>query len=428
MARGYEGAFGRKVNAPWIWLPLAALFALALAPRRLRSWRTADVAVLTAFGASYAVFNTGRIDLSVPMAYPLLAYLLVRLLLLGLGRGRDERHAPLLPAGLLGVGLVFLLGFRAGLNVTDSNVIDVGYAGVIGADKLADGTVLWGGFPPDNQHGDTYGPFAYLPYVPFEQVWPHTGVWGKLQAAHAVALAADLACVGLLYAIGRRLRDHATGLLLAFAWAACPFTLLVLNTNGNDGLVGALVLAALLGASSGAARGACIALAGWAKFAPLGLGPLFLTHGRRDRSPFLLAFGGMTLLAAVVVLYWGDAAQFPERTVGFQAERGSPFSVWGAYGWDTAQRVVQLLGVAVAVGVALLPSRRRDTAGLAALAAAVLIALQLGVTHWFYLYLGWWLGPLLVALLVTPRAPAARPTAPAAARSTPPVAAAVRSG
>ena len=52
----------------------------------------------------------------------------------------------------------------------------------------------------------------------------------------------------------------------------------------------------------------------------------------------------------------------------------------------------------LAVAVALLP-RRRDLVGLSALAAAVLVALQLGVTHWFYLYIVWFLGPALIALL-----------------------------
>ena len=31
---------------------------------------------------------------------------------------------------------LFLVGLRIGLNIIDGNVIDVGYAGVIGADKL----------------------------------------------------------------------------------------------------------------------------------------------------------------------------------------------------------------------------------------------------------------------------------------------------
>jgi NADH:ubiquinone oxidoreductase subunit 5 (subunit L)/multisubunit Na+/H+ antiporter MnhA subunit len=44
--------------------------------------------------------------------------------------------------------------------------------------------------------------------------------------------------------------------------------------------------------------------------------------------------------------------------------------------------------------------------GLAALAAAVVIALQLGVTHWFYLYIVWFLPLVLVALLGRYREPA----------------------
>ena len=98
-----------------------------------------------------------------PLAYPLLLYLLVRMLLVGV-RARAAAREPLrlLRAGrVAGVGVVFLVGFRIGLNVTDSNVIDVGYAGVIGADKLVNGKPLYGDFPKDNQHGDTYGPVNY---------------------------------------------------------------------------------------------------------------------------------------------------------------------------------------------------------------------------------------------------------------------------
>jgi hypothetical protein len=102
--------------------------------------------------------------------------------------------------------------------------------------------------------------------------------------------------------------------------------------------------------------------------------------------------------------------------------------VWGLYGWTTAQTIVQSAAVVLAVAVALVP-RRRDVVGLGALSAAVLIALQLGITHWFYLYIVWFFGPIMVALLgrhvdpealtrpaaATARAPAPphRPAAPA---------------
>ena len=110
----------------------------------------------------------------------------------------------------------------------------------------------------------------------------------------------------------------------------------------------------------------------------------------------------------LLVLGYGGLHEFYDRTLGFQASRGSPFSIWGLYGWDTAQAVVQVAAVLLAVAVAFLP-RRRDLVGLSALAAAVLIALQLGVTHWFYLYIVWFLGPALIALLGDAE-PAERPS------------------
>ena len=79
MARGYAGAFGRVANALWIWLPLCALFVLPFARPPLRLLHL-DLAVLLAFSVSYAFFNAARIDVSVPLVYPLLAYLLARML------------------------------------------------------------------------------------------------------------------------------------------------------------------------------------------------------------------------------------------------------------------------------------------------------------------------------------------------------------
>jgi len=55
--------------------------------------------------------------------------------------------------------------------------------------------------------------------------------------------------------------------------------------------------------------------------------------------------------------------------------------------------------------------RRRDVAGLSAACAAVLIALQLGVTHWFYLYVPWFFGLVMVAVLGRGSEPEERPLA-----------------
>ena len=298
MARGYPGAFGRKVNSPLVWITLTLLFVIPFVdPRRPLRIRHLDLAVLMAFGVSVAFFNDANIDISVPLVYPLMLYLLARMLWIGLRRGRRRDPLRLLvPASWLVVGLLFLVGFRIGLNVADSNVIDVGYAGVIGADRLADGDKLWGAFPKDNEHGDTYGPVNYAAYVPFEQALPWSGRWDDLPAAHAASIAFDLLCLGLLFLIGRRMRGPTLGIALAYAWAANPFTLYAMDCNVNDALVGGLVLGAIAAASSPAGRGALVALAGMAKFAPLALAPLFATH---TRGALRFALGGAAGARAV---------------------------------------------------------------------------------------------------------------------------------
>ena len=438
MARGYPGAFGRAVNSPWIWLGLTALFVLPFVDRRRgRRLVAVDLAAIASLGVSVAFVNDARIGVSAPLAYPPLLYLLGRMLWLGLHRPDPLEAAPrpLVGVPALAGMLVFLIGFRLTLNVVDSNVIDVGYSGVIGGDRLGDGLNLWGTFPHDNQNGDTYGPVAYAAYIPFEQLLPWSGTWDSLDAAHAAAIAFDLTCLALLWHIGRGLGGTRLGVTLAYAWAACPFTLYVLNTNGNDGLVAALVLAAVAAAMGrrAGASGALVALAGWTKFAPLALAPLFAAYRPGGARRFALTFAGVTLLCGALVLGSGGIETFADRTLGFQESRDSPFSIWGQLGdgWAPVQTAVQAAAVLLAVALAFVP-RRRDTVGLAALSAAVLIATQLGVTHWFYLYAAWFLGPVFVAVLgrgaVAVSPPPLRPTAPAAARSRPRAAAVASSG
>jgi hypothetical protein len=412
MARGRPGQFGRAVNAPWVWIGLCVLFVLPFARPPLRLLHL-DLAVLLAFSVSYAFFGAAELGVSVPSAYPLLAYLLVRMVVVA-------RRPPAPPRLLVGPGflmlaIAFLAAFRVALNLVDGNVIDVGYASVIGADRIAGGEALYGAFPPDNPRGDTYGPAAYAAYVPFELLFPWTsGTWDDLPAAHAAAIAFDLGCALLLWLLGRRLRDGATGLLLAYLWMTFPFALMVANSGANDALVALLVLAALLAAGRPAARGALVALAGLTKLAPLALAPLFATYRPRRPLAFGAAFAGVLVLALAPF----DVETLWDRTLGFQQERDSPFSIWGHYGLpDALQLAAQALAVAFAAAVAFL--RPRDTGALSALAAAVLIALQLAADHWFYLYLVWFAPLVWVALLTAPDAGSARSTPPAVAAPTP---------
>ncbi len=430
MARGYPGAFGRKLNAPYVWLPLCVLFlAPFVDPRRPFRLLHLDLLVLLAFGVSHVFFNHGEIGLSAPLVYPVLVYLLVRMLLAGFRpRARAGPPVPFAPAWLLVAGVVFLAAFRVALNVTDSNVIDVGYAGVVGADRIVDGDHLYGkGFSADVEHGDTYGPANYLLYVPFEQAFPWSGRWDDLPAAHGAAIAVDLLTMAGLFLLGVRLRAGPEGRLLgaalAYGWAAYPYTAFTLETNSNDSIVALFCLAALLGLTlagvrrrlSALASGTSLALGAAAKFAPLALAPLFAGRRRGEIALFIVALAAVIAVTVLPFVPDGGLRELYDRTVGYQAGRPSPFSIWGQEpSLDWLQTAVKIAAGALGLLVAFMP-RRREPRQVAALGAAVLIAVQLGMTHWFYLYVVWFAPFVLVALLAGERrleraepAPAAR--------------------
>jgi hypothetical protein len=464
MARGYPGAFGRQVNAWYVWIPMCLLFMapflpwrrprarprrrrpLAVlarligrpprhpaaapesaarqssscrrrgppgAPPQRRRWSLLhiDLAVLLGFSISLAFFNHAMIGLSVPLVYPFLLYLLARMLLLAFGKGVPREPLRVsVPRSWLVVGIVFLVGFRIGLNVIDSNVIDVGYAGVIGADRILHDKPLYGDWPSDNASGDTYGPVNYYAYVPFRAIFGWSRTWDALPAAHAAAIFFDLMMLLALFMLGRRIRGPSLGIVLAYAWAAYPFSLYALSSNTNDTLVGLLVVLALWAITSAPARGVAGALAGLTKFAPLALAPLLLrgtgeAPRRRSIIFYVLAYGLTVIAAMLPVALNHDLHAFWQDSVSYQSSRVTPFSVWGLWGGlDVAQQLVQGAGVGLAVALAFFPARR-GIVEVAALGAAILIALQLGVNYWLYPYIVWFFPLVIVALFAShPRA------------------------
>jgi Glycosyltransferase family 87 len=404
MARGYSGAFGHKLNAPYVFLPLCALFLVGLVDWR-RPWRIAnlDLLMLLGFAASNYFFNRAAIGLSVPLVYPVLLYLLARALWIGL-RGRGEGIRPVWPATWLLVAALFLMGFRVGLNMADSGAIDVGYAGVVGADRIAHGEALYANFPPDVSQGDTYGPVNYLAYVPFERIWPWSGSWDDLPAAHGAAVAFDLLAFFLLIWLGLRIRPGPPGrklaATLAFAWAAYPYTAYALESNSNDTLVGALMVAVLLALSRPAARGVIAGLATLTKFAPVVLTPMLATYRATPRT--LAAFALAFAATAALLLLWPaldpGLHTLYDRTIAYQADRDSPFSIWGQVAGLEPLRIAILVGTGLmAVTFAFIP-KRKTLVQVAALSAALLISLQLTAHHWFYLYIVWFYPLLLIAM------------------------------
>jgi hypothetical protein len=400
------------------------IFLLGLVDwRRLRRVANLDLLVLLAFGVSHYFFNRADIGVSVPLVYPVLLYLLGRCLWIG-WRGTGEGLRPIWPVAWMLVAALFLMGFRVGLNVADSGAIDVGYAGVVGADRIAHGEPIYDNFPDDISSGDTYGPVNYLTYIPFEAIWPWTGEWDDIPAAHGAAVLFDVGTFLLLIVLGMRIRPgpegHRLAATLAFGWAAYPYTAYVLESNSNDSLIAALLVATLLFASKPLARGALLAAAVWTKFVAAPLGPMYLTYSNGPSSPegvrarpraqytlgrpALLFIIGALLVTAVVMTWPAidpGLKTFYDRTIGIQAGRESPFSIWGQTSLEPL-RIALLVGLgALSIAFAFVP-RHKSLVQLAALSAALLILLQLTLQHWFYLYIVWFFPLLLIAVSVGP--------------------------
>jgi hypothetical protein len=460
MARGYDGAFGGKtINRPEVWLALCAVFLAGLVDwRRPLGVRTLDLLVLLSFSVSLWFFNEGDVFTSMPLVYPALAYLLARMVWIGV-RGRSpSRRAAFWPVWALAAATVFLAGFRIGLNLEGSNVIDVGYSGVIGAHRIVNGEAPYGHMPAQgrlrpcgdadaegeireriqtngrcessNERGDTYGPVSYLAYVPGYLLLGWSGKWDDLPAAHFTSIAFDLLALLGLALVGRRFGGLPLAATLAFAWAAYPFTQYVSNSNTNDALPAVLLIWGFWLASSPWARGIFAALAGWTKFGALLVAPLWAGYPeavrlRRPRNPLLFAvgFAAATLAAFSVLLLEPDpvhaARVFWDRTLGWQLGRESPFSIWDWGQYHAAGipdlRLVQLplIGLVLAGSVlAAFYPRRRSPLQLAALTAALLVGLELVLTHWSYLYIPWF-APFVAFAVLAPSRPERKDPEPA---------------
>src|SRR3954471_768031 len=450
MARGSPDAFGgREINSLGVWLAFCAAFLIGLADfRRPLSVRNLDLLALLSFSVSLWYFNKGHVYTSMWLVYPPLVYLLGRMAWSGWrGRGVAETR-PVWPVWVLAAATVFLAGFRIGLNVENSNVIDVGYSGVIGAERISHGQSPYGHFPVEDKlkacgpadtngeirdrvqtngrcesadpQGDTYGPVAYEAYLPGYWILGWTGKWDDLPAAHFASVVFDILCALGLALVGLRFGGVRLAVTLAFAWVAWPFTQYVSSSNTNDALPPLFLIWGFWLSSSAFARGAFSALAGWTKFAPLLVAPLWASYpewrgGARRQLVFFAGFLLATAVSFSILLLDPNpihaAHVFYDRTIKFQVGRDSPFSIWDwkQYGagypdLHLVQRALQVLLVIGAIAVYFVP-RRKTLRQLAALTAALLIGFELVLTHWFFLYLPWFFPFVALVVLTVEREP-----------------------
>ena len=227
--------------------------------------------MMLSFSVSLWFFNRGHIFAAMPLVYPGLVWLLARCFWVG-KKDRAPRGSTVWPVWLLIGATVFLGGFRIGLNWRNSNVIDVGYSGVIGAQRIADGVRPVRQLPdrgrparlrarrlerrdprphPDERPlrvggragrhlraGLLRGLPAGVLGVRLERE-----VWDTLPAAHATSILWDLLCLVGLWLVGLRFGGHATRPpRSAFAWVAWPFSQYSSSSNTNDMIQPALLL------------------------------------------------------------------------------------------------------------------------------------------------------------------------------------------
>ena len=445
MGRGYKGAFGgEKINSYPVWLGFCAIFLLGLIDwRRPFSVRNFDLVALLSFSVSLWFFNRGDIFVSVPLVYPPLLWLLLRCVWIA-RTDRPPRGVAVWPVWVLAAATVFLAGFKVGLNWRASNVIDVGYSGVIGADRIMRGQSPYGHFPVEdsrpacgpadsdgeirdriqtngicenaNPLGDTYGPMSYIAYIPGYEIFGWSHKWDFLPSVHFTSILFDLvAMLGLAF-VGRRFGGPRLAATAAFAWAAWPFTQYASSSNTNDAIAPALLVWGFAVLTSDVGRGFFVALSGWTKFASLLVLPLWSGYpeARRPRTTTMTLVGFALGSAAV---FWvlllepsplHAARVFYDRTINWQIGRASPFSIWdwgqyrakGIPDLHLVQRGLQVLLVLGALLLAWFP-RYRSPLRMAALTGAVLMGFELVLTHWYYPYLPWFF-PFVALALVAP--------------------------
>ena len=419
-----RGQYGQVFDSPWVLIPFTLMFLLPILLLRRCSWLTRlDIAAVLLFGVSYWRFDTAHLESAVWLFYPPLLYLLVRMLIRGFRPRSFTRPIDIrLPTALLAVGLLALVAGRVAVTLIPHNVVDVGTASALGADKILHGQSL---YFPSVGHPDTYGPFAYLVYAPFLALSSHFS-WSYLLPVREATIAFDLLTIAGLIWLGARLRGGRAGLrlglLLAWLWAACPFSVLDMEKSTNDMLVALIVVGVMLALSSPIKRGIAVGLGAASKFFPAALLPLVaIGPGNEPRGAIRKVLAGFVIAAGAsfaVFLPPGGLQEVWSHTIGYQLTRSDIFSIWALHPSLAPIKVaVEVGAVLLALAVAFRPRGARTPAQVAALAAAVTIALQLPALHWFYMYIVWFLPLVLIAVLGARGADGSEPLEGEAART-----------
>jgi hypothetical protein len=422
---------------PSVLLGLSLLFVLMAGVAPLRRQRNADVLAVLSLIAPVVLLQYRYVGASVLSAVPGLGYLMVRCAWLALGPGSGPaapstplfervtvgwdvaRRVRLLRIVVVATAVVFAL-----VGISSPDAVDVIYAVMEGATKLIHGVLPYGHLPGDVIHGDTYPILSYALYTPLAWIAPVSSTWDSVDGALAVAVLTALASAGAVFraAAGRRGRRgqrrapeaELAGLRAALVWLAFPPVLITVSTGTTDVVLAGFVVVAVVLWRRPSWCSAVLALGGWFKLAPFALVPLLLAplRGRRlagAAGAFALVSGAMIALLLAVGGIHGPGAMI--RAVSYQFSRGDPQSVWSVLGLERLQPVGQAAVLALIAGAAVRlrrdPALAGDRVRIAALAAAILIGLELAADYWAFLYVIW-VVPLLSLSVLSDAVPQPR--------------------
>jgi Glycosyltransferase family 87 len=432
---GVPASGAALANSPWVLGLLSVLFLLATLVIPLRRIQNLDALVLASLTLTVPLINARLIAASVICATPALCYLMVRCLLVGLKPGEartesagtplldwlwagwePERRTRMLRLLVLATILAFLM-----ITLTSSGYTDVAAASLNGATDILHGVMPYGHIHLAF-HGDTYPLLNYLLYVPAALWLPVSNGFSDLMGSLVTTAVASLLVGWALYRIagsrklggtdGPRTDDRLRSVLM---WFAFPPVLLAASGGANDLVLAACLAWMLALRTRTAASLLALAMGIWVKLVPLILLAIWIPYRRRGLWHACAA--GLVLsaaLTALLLLLGGTGAiSAMVHAISFQFQRGSFFAPWYTFHLLWLQPPAQALVLAIVVASVLClradRSARTDLIRLSALAAALLLGVQLAANYWTWSYLPWVFPFLAVALFMPQREVAARP-------------------
>ncbi len=415
---------GDLASRPLVLALLCAVFVLVTGVWPLRRIRNLDVLVAAATAIAILLFNAWMDVRMVLVAWPLMLYMTGRCLTCAFGqqpplapsvplyewltvRWSEAQRLRMLRLVLVACLLMFVM---AGLS--SRALMDVAYAVMEGATGIVHGVLPYGHIP-DVAHGDTYPIGSYLAYVPMALLSPVRSEWDSADIVLFVSVgAAALGGLGVYRLVRGRLsgsaRDgaqRALGLRAAIAWLTFPPVLATVASGTTDIVLATVLVGTLLLWRWPSISATVLAAAAWFKLVPLALLPVWIVPMDREhrvRSLAGVALVSVPMVAVLIALGGVDGPGVMMQGITYQSSRSPLNSLWAAIGSVPGQQLTQAatLGLIVGALVALRRDRRfaRDRRRVAALAAAIMLGLQMSSSYWTFMYLVWALPFMLLVM------------------------------